>query len=272
MTRNLPRTFLALFAAVLLNQKVRLLGFYRTVYFLPVVTSLVAASVSRSASGSGSTLSTGSATGRIGAGHARALLSFASEEQRMAWAVRAAAGGATVRQIEAAAAAERGDESAGPRRARPKAVDPGRIHVPLVANLQRVDLLPLGRKLDLCVNIAQAALWIRTHVQITGVQDVVGLDFGGELPIDGNDPRACGRGVLDRLSGAVLAGAERGPEGARVVRGTAHRAVNRVGSPGLTAPRLFRRSSLAEVNSRPGMWTGVSVLLEPTSTCDSGSS
>jgi len=37
--------FLALFAAVLLNQKIKVLGFYRTVYFLPVVTSLVAVSV-----------------------------------------------------------------------------------------------------------------------------------------------------------------------------------------------------------------------------------
>lgn len=37
--------FLALFAAVLLNQKIRALGFYRTVFFLPVVTSLVAVSM-----------------------------------------------------------------------------------------------------------------------------------------------------------------------------------------------------------------------------------
>lgn len=37
--------FLALFAAVLLNKKIRGLGFYRTVYFLPVVTSLVAVSM-----------------------------------------------------------------------------------------------------------------------------------------------------------------------------------------------------------------------------------
>lgn len=37
--------FLALFAAVLLNQRIRALGFYRTIYFLPVVTSLVAVSV-----------------------------------------------------------------------------------------------------------------------------------------------------------------------------------------------------------------------------------
>ncbi len=37
--------FLSLLAAVLLNQKIRGLGFYRTVYFLPVVTSLVAVSM-----------------------------------------------------------------------------------------------------------------------------------------------------------------------------------------------------------------------------------
>jgi multiple sugar transport system permease protein len=37
--------FLSLFAAVLLNQKIRPLGFYRTAYFLPVVTSLVAVSM-----------------------------------------------------------------------------------------------------------------------------------------------------------------------------------------------------------------------------------
>jgi multiple sugar transport system permease protein len=37
--------FISLFAAVLLNQKIRGLGFYRTVYFLPVVTSLVAISM-----------------------------------------------------------------------------------------------------------------------------------------------------------------------------------------------------------------------------------
>ena len=37
--------FLSLFAAVLLNKKIRALGFYRTVYFLPVVTSLVAVSM-----------------------------------------------------------------------------------------------------------------------------------------------------------------------------------------------------------------------------------
>ncbi len=37
--------FLALLAAVLLNKKIRALGFYRTVYFLPVVTSLVAISM-----------------------------------------------------------------------------------------------------------------------------------------------------------------------------------------------------------------------------------
>jgi multiple sugar transport system permease protein len=37
--------FLSLLAAVLLNQKIRPLGFYRTAYFLPVVTSLVAVSM-----------------------------------------------------------------------------------------------------------------------------------------------------------------------------------------------------------------------------------
>jgi multiple sugar transport system permease protein len=37
-----PSLFLALFLAVLLNKKIRGLGFYRTVYFLPTVTSAVA--------------------------------------------------------------------------------------------------------------------------------------------------------------------------------------------------------------------------------------
>ena len=37
--------FLSLFIAVLLNQKIKGIGFYRTVYFLPVVTSLVAVSM-----------------------------------------------------------------------------------------------------------------------------------------------------------------------------------------------------------------------------------
>jgi multiple sugar transport system permease protein len=37
--------FLSLLAAVLLNQKIRALGLYRTVFFLPVVTSLVAVSM-----------------------------------------------------------------------------------------------------------------------------------------------------------------------------------------------------------------------------------
>ncbi|OYD16667.1 sugar ABC transporter permease [candidate division WOR-3 bacterium JGI_Cruoil_03_51_56] len=37
--------FLSLFIAVLLNQKIRALGFYRTIYYLPVVTSIVAVSI-----------------------------------------------------------------------------------------------------------------------------------------------------------------------------------------------------------------------------------
>ncbi len=37
--------FLSLFVAVLLNQKIRALGLYRTIYFLPVVTSLVAVAI-----------------------------------------------------------------------------------------------------------------------------------------------------------------------------------------------------------------------------------
>ncbi|MCS7257897.1 MAG: sugar ABC transporter permease [candidate division WOR-3 bacterium] len=37
--------FLSLFIAVLLNQKIRALGFYRTLYYLPVVTSIVAVSI-----------------------------------------------------------------------------------------------------------------------------------------------------------------------------------------------------------------------------------
>ena len=37
--------FLSLIIAVLLNQKIRAVGFYRTIYFLPVVTSLVAVAI-----------------------------------------------------------------------------------------------------------------------------------------------------------------------------------------------------------------------------------
>jgi len=37
--------FLSLIIAILLNQKIRALGFYRTIYFLPVVTSLVAVAI-----------------------------------------------------------------------------------------------------------------------------------------------------------------------------------------------------------------------------------
>ncbi|MEO0132055.1 MAG: sugar ABC transporter permease [candidate division WOR-3 bacterium] len=37
--------FLSLFIAVLLNQKIRALGLYRTIYYLPVVTSIVAVSI-----------------------------------------------------------------------------------------------------------------------------------------------------------------------------------------------------------------------------------
>ena len=37
--------FIALFVAVLLNQKIRALGVYRTIYYLPVVTSIVAVSI-----------------------------------------------------------------------------------------------------------------------------------------------------------------------------------------------------------------------------------
>jgi ParB family chromosome partitioning protein len=62
-------------------------------------------------------------SGRISAGHARALLPFDSDEQRLAWATRAAAGAATVRQIEAAAA-ERDQERPTRRRARTQTVDP----------------------------------------------------------------------------------------------------------------------------------------------------
>jgi multiple sugar transport system permease protein len=37
--------FLSLFLAILLNQKIKALGFYRTIYFLPVVTSMVAVAI-----------------------------------------------------------------------------------------------------------------------------------------------------------------------------------------------------------------------------------
>ncbi|MCP4546052.1 MAG: sugar ABC transporter permease [bacterium] len=40
-----PAIFVSLFFALLLNQKIRALGLYRTVYFMPVVTSMVAVAV-----------------------------------------------------------------------------------------------------------------------------------------------------------------------------------------------------------------------------------
>ncbi len=40
-----PAIFVSLFFAVLLNRKIKALGFYRTVYFMPVVTSMVAVAV-----------------------------------------------------------------------------------------------------------------------------------------------------------------------------------------------------------------------------------
>lgn len=63
--------------------------------------------------------------GRLTAGHARALLAFSDDEARLAWARRAAEGGATVRDVERAAAGTGG--TAGVRRSRPRrapVVDP----------------------------------------------------------------------------------------------------------------------------------------------------
>jgi multiple sugar transport system permease protein len=40
-----PAIFISLFFALLLNQKIRALGLYRTIYFMPVVTSMVAVAV-----------------------------------------------------------------------------------------------------------------------------------------------------------------------------------------------------------------------------------
>ena len=40
-----PAIFVSLFFALLLNQKIKALGFYRTLYFMPVVTSMVAVAV-----------------------------------------------------------------------------------------------------------------------------------------------------------------------------------------------------------------------------------
>ncbi len=62
--------------------------------------------------------------GRIASGHARALLAFPDPGQRRAWAERAAAGAATVRDLEAAATAGTpGPSPEGRRRPRP-AEDP----------------------------------------------------------------------------------------------------------------------------------------------------
>jgi len=59
--------------------------------------------------------------GLLSAGHARALLSISSDEERLAWAGRAASGGVTVRDLERVAA-----ESRSPRRRRraPEPPDP----------------------------------------------------------------------------------------------------------------------------------------------------
>jgi len=59
--------------------------------------------------------------GLLSAGHARALLSISSDEERLAWAERAAAGGVTVRDLERVAARSR-----TPRRQRraPEPADP----------------------------------------------------------------------------------------------------------------------------------------------------
>jgi ParB family chromosome partitioning protein len=60
--------------------------------------------------------------GRLSSGQARTLLAFASEDDRMAWAERAADGGATVRELERAAA-ERSTRR-HTRRRPPPAADP----------------------------------------------------------------------------------------------------------------------------------------------------
>ena len=56
--------------------------------------------------------------GRLTGGHARALLAFEDDEQRMQWAERAAAGGVSVRELERAAAARR-DRAPRRRRTQP---------------------------------------------------------------------------------------------------------------------------------------------------------
>jgi len=63
---------------------------------------------------------------RLSASHARTLLAFADGEERMRWALRAAEGNASVRELERAAAAarERGRQSKTPARRRQPEPDP----------------------------------------------------------------------------------------------------------------------------------------------------
>jgi ParB family chromosome partitioning protein len=64
--------------------------------------------------------------GALAGGHARALLAFATDEERLSWAMRAAEQGLSVRDLEREAAASRSEQSAPKRRARqgPQQVDP----------------------------------------------------------------------------------------------------------------------------------------------------
>jgi ParB family chromosome partitioning protein len=58
--------------------------------------------------------------GALTAGHARALLGFADERERLAWARRAAEGGLSVRVVERAAARSRSEGASKPRVSQPQ--------------------------------------------------------------------------------------------------------------------------------------------------------
>jgi ParB family chromosome partitioning protein len=65
--------------------------------------------------------------GELSAGHGRALLAFADDEERCEWAKRAKASGLSVRALELAAAEARTEAQSGTRRAargKPKLRDP----------------------------------------------------------------------------------------------------------------------------------------------------
>lgn len=82
-------------------------------------------------------------SGKLSAGHARALLAFPDGADQLRWAERAVATGLSVREVEHAAAARKEASAPGPRSPRPRPVDPN-----LVAAAERLSLR-LGARTDI---------------------------------------------------------------------------------------------------------------------------